>query len=549
MHRVQEYEASQAADRAASGKDGIEAADDDDDDEDDEDEDAIHSESDSMSNHSQALKSSPGHLTETDDSSVQEDPSPGSHAALDSHGLVGDSSAMNSANAGNTATGTHLVKEIIKTEPQGSPQLQLSGLNAPLHSSNLEDHQNLFSSSPETYADAQNETSFDTINNQFVPNYTSLGEMSGLHVIDGDHQGDYFPPSTPFLVQRAPAIATNIMGHDEMDYHAARRPSTMSNFSGMDSLSPHTIAQSSPTFEQLELAGNQAVTNASIASRRKTRPPQRLNQMALRSYPNGPKTGVESARKSEMGNTIRRAASANGPLSGKIFKSGPPVSPLSPRSFDPHFLEQLARNSSLAASSSLKETSIASSVRPAMEQRYLSADNSGMGIQHRSSSLSLNSFHERMTLPPSIAEHARETPVAGARHPSFQHLPHPKFTLDTGCGNVSPDEALTTPGLSQFGSEMEFPTSLAAPRYVESEPATPSYVPVAIPASSAAQSHGYPTLKIETPPQTDAYPWSRSPDQLSIWNGTLGQFGESQSQNFQFQPNVTPQNFNSPTGA
>lgn len=502
-----------------------------------------------MSNQSQTLKSSSDRLTETDDSSVQENPSPDSCAGRGSNGLVVVSPAMHSANAGQLANGTHVVEDIIKTEAQGSPQLQLSGLDAPLHPSNFEDHQSLFSSSPETYTEAQNETSFDTLNNQFVSNYTSLEEMSGLHVIDGDHQSGYFPPSTPFLVQRAPAIPTNMMGHDEMDYQAARRPSTMSNYSGMDSLSPHTVAQSSPTFEQLESAGSQAATNASIASRRKTRPPQRLNQVALRSYPNGPKTGVEGARKGDMGSTIRRIASVNGPLSGKIFKSGPPVSPLSPRSFDPNFLEQLARHPSLAGSSSLKETSIASPVRPTVEQKYLSADNSGMGIQHRSSSLSLNSFHERMTLSPSIAEHARETPVVGACHPSFQHPPHPKFTLDTRCGNASPDEALTTPGLSQFGSEMEFPTSLAAPRYVESEPATPSYVPVTMPASSATQTHGYPTLKIETPPQADAYPWSRSPDQLSLWNGALGQFGESQSQNFQFQPNVTPQNFNPPTGA
>lgn len=503
-----------------------------------------------MSTHSQTMKSSLGRFTETDDSSGHENPSPDSYDGHDSDGFVTDSPARSSGKVGNTADETGRLKQAIKLEPESPPQLQLVGLDLQLNCSTFDSQQGIFSSSsPETYSDAQDGTSFDAIHGHFVSSYSSMGDMSGLEVLDGNHHSGYFPPSTPFMVQRTPTISTSMVGHDEMDHQSARRPSDVSNFSGLESLSPNTIAQASPPMEQTDLAGNQGSPNASIASRRKIRPPQRLNQVALRNYPNGPKTGVEGGKRAEIYGTMRRAASANGPLSGKIFKSGPPVSPLSPRSFDPNFLEQLARNSSLTTSSSLKDASNASPARPALEQRYLSADNSGLGIQHRSSSLSLNSFGERMTLSPRIAQHARETPLAAARHPSFQHFPHPKFTLDTGCGNVSPDEALTTPGLSQFGSELEFPTSLSAPRYVESEPATPSYVPVAIPTSTAAQGHGFPTLKIETPPQTDVFPWSRSPDQMSIWSGSLGHFGEPQSQNFQFQPNVTPQNFNSPTGA
>lgn len=535
MHRMQAYEASQAADRAVSKNLGADVQED----EAEDDEEAVNSESDSMSTRSQTVKSSSGRFTETDDSSGHENQSPDSNDGRGSDGFVTDSPARSPGNVGNKVDEIGRGKQAIELEPESPPQPHLAGLDAQLDCPTLKNQQGIFSSpSPETYLDAHNGSPFDSIHGHFVPSYSSLGEMPALEVWEGTHRSGYLPPSAPFMDQRTPTISTSMVGHDEMDHDLTKRPSEMGDFSGWESLMPSMIAQPSPTMEQMDMAGNQKSPNASIASRRKTRPPQRLNQMALQNYPSGPKTGVEGGKRPEPYGTIRRAASANGPLSGKIFKSGPPVSPLSPRTWDSNFLEQLARKSTNA-----------SSARPSLEQRFLSADNSGLGIQHRSSSLSLSSSGERMNLSPRIAEHVRETPVATARHTGFQNYPHPKFTLDTGCGNASPDDALTTPGLSQFGSETEFPTSLSAPRYVESEPATPSYVQVAMPTSTAAQSHGFPTLKIETPPQTDIFPWSRSPDQVSMWNGSLSHFGEAQSQNFQFQPNVTPQNFNSPTGA
>lgn len=504
-----------------------------------------------MSNRSHNFKSPSGRFTETDDSSGHEDPSPGSFDdGRDGERFVIDSPSISPVRTGRGTNEMDRYKASIKEEQSSPPQLHLSNLeeSVPFDSSTFDSHHGILSSSPDTYADVQNGVSFDTLHDHFVPNYSSLGEMSGLGALDGsvDHSGYFQAPAT-FLNQRTPTISTELVDQDGVEDRSVRRPSDISTFSGLESLSPDMIPQTSPSMDHTELNGNETSPNSSIASRRKIRPPQRLNQMALRSYPNGPKTGVEGVKRSDVYGTMRRAASATGPLSGKIFKSGPPVSPLSPRSFDPGFLEQLARTSSLSATNSMKDSSSTSPVRCAFERRYLSADNAGACIQHRSSSLSLNSFAERMALSPSIAEHSRQTPFAGGHHPSFQqHFQHPKLPLDTGCGNISPDDALTTPGLSQFGSELEFPTTtLSAPRYVESEPATPSYLPVAA-TSAAAQSQGFSTLKIETPSQNDI--WSRSPDQLSGWNGSLGHFGESQSQSFQFQPNVTPQNFNSPTG-
>lgn len=252
-----------------------------------------------------------------------------------------------------------------------------------------------------------------------------------------------------------------------------------------------------------------------------------------------------------MYRTMRRAASATGPLSGKIFKSAPPLSPRSPRVLGPNFLEQLKRHSSMStAAGQYKDVSNTSPVGPTIEQHYLSTGHSRLGLQHRASTLSLNKFAEKMSLSPSTSDYNQEGSLNRAQNLSLLHFQNTKFAHDTGCGNKSPDESLTTPCLSQFGSELEFPSSLSAPRYVESEPTTPSYVPMTMGNPSAAQPHGYPAHKIETPPQASLFSWARSPDHFGLWNGPpLGQFGETQSQTFQFQPNITPSNFQSPTGA
>lgn len=543
MHRVQAYEASQAADRAAAS-----AAESADTQEEDEDEDAVGSEVESDGSQTRAIKSSCSRFSETDDSSKPENSSPHSSGDRDSDGSMTDSSVISPATAPSKADENAQEGLVIKTEPRPSSPTQIPNFDLPTTSQGFDDNHGMVSLSPEAYEDSQGSGTFDSMHDQYATSYPSFGGMSGLGVMDAGLRHDDFFGSSSMMGQRTPTITTNMVDHDEMEAMSSRRPSDMSNFSGIDSLSPDMIAQHSPIMDQTPL---QTSPNSSLASRRKIRPPQRLNQTALRNYPNGPKTGIEGPKRSDMYGTMRRAASANGPLSGKIFKSGPPVSPLSPRSFDPSFLEHLAKTSSLT-STSLKEASSVSPIDSPFERRYLSADHPGLGIQHRSSSLSLNGFSERIALSPSISEHPRENSFDTAHsHAAFQHFPQhmPKFTLDTRSGNVSPDEALTTPGLSQFGSELEFPMSLSAPRYVESEPTTPSYIPMAAPVTSAAPAPGgFSSLKIETPPQTDIFPWSRSPDQSAIWNGALGSFGEPQSQTFQFQPNITPQNFNSPTG-
>lgn len=540
MHRVQAYEASQAADLAASGHDRVGAL------QDEDDEDAAGSEVESISSPNQALHTSSNPNSETDASSPgQDDPTPESSYGRDNDSVT-DSPALSPVEVIGKTTQYHdAQQEFVTALRRSPPHHQLPGVDISLSSTTFNNHQGILSSSPEAFDDSQGDSSFHTLQDQF--DYSSLGNLSGLELFTGDAKPtEYFPVSASYMTQRTPTITTSIAEHDdEMNGHHAGPHNEVAN--AYNTLSADIISRLSPPQDQADLTCNQNSPHTSIASRRKIRPPQRLNQTALRDFQNGPKTGIDDTKRTEMYKTMRRAASANGPLSGKIFKSAPPVSPRSPRSFGPSFLEQLTRHSFLSASTGpFKDTSNVSPVGTALEQRFLSAGNSG--IQHRSSSLSLNNFGEKMALSESASEYSQDAIALNRAHNlGLLHFQDSKFSQDTGCGNVSPDEALTTPSLSQFGSELDFSTSLAAPRYVESEPTTPSYVPVTLPASSAAQPHGFPTLKIEAPPQPNMFPWSRSPDQFSVWNGaSLGQFGETQSQTFQFQPNITPMNFQSP---
>lgn len=527
LHRVQAYEASQAA--------GLAAAENDEADDQVDQEDAVSGQPDGAS---QALKPSSAPFSDTDDSSEQEDPLRDLSNQIDGDVSRGSSSAPSPGGVGNKSYDSdaaeqaiHVGHQVMQLRPETS-QVEMSASPAAFHV-----QQGIMTSSPGAYtgSDSENGTALDMFNGQLPSEFSSMPDCT-----------DYFL-TNPFAPQSTTSISHTVLVHEPSEDASARQHSEGPNFSSYDALDAPMLSENSPVMDQMDFGHAQSTSSASIASRRKTRPPQRLNQTALRNYPNGPKTGIEGSKQSDLYRTMRRAASATGPLHGKIIKSGPPLSPLSPRTFEPGFLEHIARSSSLsAASSTLKEPVTASPAMSSIEQRYLSADNSGLGYQQRSSSLSVNTFAEPLSLSPRMRQYSRENSLNGGQTPNFQHFQNPTFTLDNGCGNISPNEPLTTPGLSQFGSEMEFPTTLSAPRYVESEPATPSYVPVNLPAASTTQGQGFPTVKVESPSQGDIYPWSRSPDQLSMWNSALGQFGEPQSHTFQFQPNITPQNFNSP---
>lgn len=419
-----------------------------------------------------------------------------------------------------------------------------SNSNVPLIATSMEDQHGVLSPSPDTYTNYQDQSSFHSLRDPFASNFTT-DELRCLPTFDtGVKRSESFASAASFMTPKTDAFSIDMMGHEHAEDEASRRQSEASGFSNFDALSPDMIPRVSQSPHQSGSTNEQTSPNPSIASRRKIRPPQRLNQTALRNYPNGPKTGIDGSRRPEIYGTMRRTASANGPLSGKIFKSYPPASPLSPRSFDPNFLEQLARTSTLASTSSaFRDASDASPERSNFEQQYLSADAPHLSLQPSSMASSVG---EIAAVSPSTSDFAHEIALSGASAQAFQSSHHPGFPLDTSYGPSS-EEALTTPGLSQFGSEVEFPMSLSAPKYVESEPATPSYIPGAVRGTSMMQPQSFPAFKLDSPPQCDIFPWSRSPDQqLPMWKSSLGQLSETQSQSFQFQPNITPQNFNSP---
>lgn len=494
----------------------------------------------SLSNRSQPLQPSSAPFSDADDLSEKHVPSPNSARGQDSEDYATDSSAASPAAAYGTSPEDDIIRDLAVDSHATVSQTQLlppnqidafSASSVPLIGASFGAHNSSFSSSPDAYTDAQDQMSFQSLHGQFATEF-SAAEMHGLPVFtSGIERSDSFASSASMLTPSTATFSTGMTSHDHNGDHSGTGES---DFSSVETLSPDMMSGASPALEQSDSTADNAFTHASIASRRKTRAPQRLNQTALRNYPNGPKTGVEGSKRSETYGSMRRAASANGPLSGKIFKSGPPVSPLSPRSFDPNFLEQFARNSSLTvASNAFKDGSDGSPVGSTFETQYLSADAPRFNFQRSS----MNSLRENAAVSPSTPDFVRDVAFSGVQKQGFQSFQHPTFTLDTGYGNTSSsDEALATPSLSQFGSEIEFPTTLCAPRYVESEPATPA----------AMQSQAFPAFKFDSPPRGDIYPWSRSPDQVPMWKGSIAQLSEPQSHNFQFQPNITPQNFQSP---
>ncbi|KUI60389.1 Homeobox-leucine zipper protein HOX14 [Cytospora mali] len=547
LHRVQAYEASQAADSAVSEAEVVDLQ--------EEEVDSVESsEFYTLSHHSQPLQPSSAPFSDADDSSECHAPSSGSGNGQDSENSGTESPERSPVEAQTRSHENDGVGQVLEAGYQSLHQAQIlppnqtsifSDSNIPMIATRLGDQQGVLSPSPDTYASYQDQSHFNSLRDPFSSSYAT-DELHGLPTFNAEvKRSDSFASSTSFMTPSTENYSMDTMGHGHAEDDSRRRQSEASGFSSFDTLSPDMLPQDSPSPHQPGLAHDQPSPNPSIASRRKIRPPQRLNQTALRNYPNGPKTGIEGPRRPEMHGTMRRAASANGPLSGKIFKSCPPVSPLSPRSFDPNLLEQFAKASSLTSTTNaFRDKSDASPVRSNFEQQYLSADAPRVNIQR--SSISASSIGENAAVSPSTSDFAQELALSGAPTQTFQSFQHPGFTLDTSYG-PSPDEPLTTPGLSQFGSEVEFPMSLSAPKYVESEPATPSYVPGAIRGTSVMQLQTFPAFKLDSPPQGDIFPWSRSPDQqLPMWKSSLGQLSENHSQSFQFQPNITPQNFNSP---
>jgi len=169
MHRVQAYEASQAADRVAGGHDRLTATVDEDD-EDDEIEDAIESESDSTGSRNPLLQSSTKTISEMDDSSPgQERPTPESSNGRGNESVTDSPAASphQDIKKEEEHRESHLA---FGTERQRSHS-QLPHLDVSLGDNVFNSQRGMLSSSPDAFEAPLNESSFQTLQHQFASGY------------------------------------------------------------------------------------------------------------------------------------------------------------------------------------------------------------------------------------------------------------------------------------------------------------------------------------------------------------------------------------------
>ncbi|KAI5465970.1 hypothetical protein BGZ63DRAFT_119764 [Mariannaea sp. PMI_226] len=199
-----------------------------------------------------------------------------------------------------------------------------------------------------------------------------------------------------------------------------------------------------------------------IASRRNRRPPH-LAINASRSYSaSSTRTGAET-RRSDVGSSMRRVASATGTV--RVSKPlGTPRSPFFDR--NPDVLFQLNRSPSFTA-----ETA---TIAPPTPNTPIVSAQHGMCEMNLASALPGNSkFTPDMII---IQDPTLRTP------PATPGIMDNMLALNPTYDGPIPDEPLMTPGLGGFPSDFELPgASNHAPNYVtngcSSQPQTPSYTP------------------------------------------------------------------------
>jgi len=292
------------------------------------------------------------------------------------------------------------------------------------------------------------------------------------------------------------------------------------------------LSTASPASGAADLRFKSPPPPANLASRRNKGVPAQLNPTALRSYSYGPKTGIERSQRLDIPSPMRRIASATGTsMPGRIHK--PTIGGSAPRS--PLHLDRIMR--SLQSTGSPLLGSINTALSPAtlndgmfqgfQTQRETTVSSSASDDEHRyvlgGSHNGLLHMEPTLRTPPG-------TP--GIRRNNQEQLP----TMDATWNFMQqPDEPLITPGLGSFGSD-EFAMAQSAPEYVmNSQPPTPSFAPTV--GSNFFQLG----LDSSVAGLATEYAFSGDFAQDSA-RSSPGQFRAKQPQ-FQFTPNITPQDF------
>ncbi|KAJ4322777.1 hypothetical protein N0V84_004670 [Fusarium piperis] len=197
-----------------------------------------------------------------------------------------------------------------------------------------------------------------------------------------------------------------------------------------------------------------------IASRRNRRPPQ-LAINASRSYSAcAPRTGVDMGRRTDIGNSIRRVASATGV--GRISKpSGGPRSPYFDR--NPDMLLQLNRSPNF--------TGATATIAPPTPNTPVITTQQGLCEATPSSTIS---YEEKYSMDLALHDPTLRTP------PTTPGVMDNLYNTDSAYEVAVSDEPLVTPGLGGFPHDFDMPgASGQVPNYLSnhcsSQPQTPSY--------------------------------------------------------------------------
>lgn len=287
---------------------------------------------------------------------------------------------------------------------------------------------------------------------------------------------------------------------------------------------------------------------ANIATRRNKGVPAMLNSTALRSQAFGPKTGIDAGKNGAP--TIRRIASATGLMSNRVQKPSMPTAPRSPLYFERNkeaLLQSLQTSATAAASGGPPLVrSLSNSASPVSPSEAMVSNNSMVGsgssddehlLPFGSSAANHNPY---FATKPGTLKTPPGTPGFNGLAQGGEH----HRVIDSHWSFVPQDEALLTPSLGSFGSE-EFPMLQSVPSYImNSQPPTPSvhqplghsYFPLRLQggATSAAQGPSSSQTEYTFPGETYMFPSSAS--KMSP--------GRSKAKQFQFTPNVTPQDYN-----
>ncbi|CAK7205995.1 hypothetical protein SEUCBS139899_008778 [Sporothrix eucalyptigena] len=314
--------------------------------------------------------------------------------------------------------------------------------------------------------------------------------------------------------------------------------------------SPPSIGAHSPVSAISDLRFKSPPPPSNIATRRNKGAPAMLNSTALRGQAFGPKTGIEMSGKRAEGSApvIRRIASSSGLMANRVQKPSVPTAPRSPLYYERNkeALLQSLQTATTSSNGGPLVRSLSNNVSPVTPNEPLASNGALMGsgssddehlMPYNSGAVTAGSHNPYFSMKPATLKTPPGTPgFNGLAQDGSEH----QRVIENHWSFVPQDEALLTPSLGSFGSE-EFPMLQTAPGYImSSQPPTPSvHQPL---------GHGYFPLRLQGAGGSGAPGQSEYtfPGESYMFPGSSGKAspGRNKAKQFQFTPNVTPEDYN-----